>query len=284
MTANPTFVSWEAAVCWLREQKDHQELVLACYYDDPLRDAAERYYCSGEWQAIRMTLDGLQRGAALDLGAGRGIASYALAKEGFKVTALEPDPSLLVGAGAIRQLAAETELPINVCEQYSESLPFPDSQFDVVFGRAVLHHARDLKAACREAFRVLKPKGRFVAVREHVISKPTDLPDFLAKHPLHKLYGGEHAYLLKEYIAALASAGFRQPYVLSPLGSSINLFPQTEESLRHEVCLRLGRYAPVVRILDRIFSRPLLFRGLLSLLTAVDRRPGRLYSFVADKR
>lgn len=284
MTAKSTFVSWEAAVRWLREHSDQRELVLACYYDDPLVGAAERYYCSDEWRAIRMNLDGLQRGTALDLGAGRGIASYALAREGFAVTSLEPDPSLLVGAGAIRQLATETALSINVCEQYSESIPFPDAHFNVVFGRAVLHHARDLGAACREVFRVLKPEGRFVAVREHVISKASDLDEFLMKHPLHKLYGGEQAFVLKEYLAALRIAGFRRPAILSPLLSPINLFPQTDESLRREVYSRLERYLPVPDLIRRSLSQPLPFKLLLKLLTFFDNRPGRLYSFIADKR
>ena len=84
-------------------------------------------------------------GKALDVGAGRGIASYALAREGFQVTSLEPDPSAIVGAGAIRALAAEAALPISVVEEFSERLPFVDGAFDVVFARAVLHHTRDLE-------------------------------------------------------------------------------------------------------------------------------------------
>ncbi len=32
---------------------------------------------------------------------------------------------------------------------------------------------------CREFFRVLKPGGRLIAVREHVISSKNDLPVFL---------------------------------------------------------------------------------------------------------
>jgi ubiquinone/menaquinone biosynthesis C-methylase UbiE len=123
------------------------------------------------------------RGRALDVGAGRGIASFALASERFSVTALEPDGSALVGAEAIRSLARESGLPIEVCQDFSEKLPFSDAQFDVVFARAVLHHTRDLRAACEEFLRVLKPGGVFIAVREHVISRPEDLPPFSTSIP-----------------------------------------------------------------------------------------------------
>ena len=122
------FSSWEQAVQWLREQPEQQELVLAAYYDDPLPAAADRYWRSEEWQAIRLLLPPAP-GVALDVGAGRGIASYALAKEGFAVTALEPDASALVGAQAIRGLAEASGLPIEVTQEFSERLPFEDAQF-----------------------------------------------------------------------------------------------------------------------------------------------------------
>ena len=202
------FSTWEYAVQWLRSQPDRQDLVLAAYYDDPLIEAAKRYWESHEWQEIRRLL-GASRGQALDVGAGRGIASYALAREGFAVTALEPDGSNLVGAGAIRLLAAESGLAITVTQEFSENLPFADGQFDVVFARAVLHHTKDLAAASSEFFRVLKPGGCLIAVREHVISRRKDLPAFLSHHPLQPLYGGENAFLLSEYTGALSRAGFR---------------------------------------------------------------------------
>lgn len=41
-----------------------------------------------------------------------GISIYALAKLGWRVTALDPDPSTIVGAGAFRLLAEESSLPI----------------------------------------------------------------------------------------------------------------------------------------------------------------------------
>src|SRR6266404_3912126 len=129
--------TWENAVIWLRNQPSQRQLVLDAFYDDPLIAAAERYFCSGEWQAVSRLLLG-RTGTALDVGAGRGIASYALAREGFAVKALEPDPSGVVGAAAIRKLAEDTKLPIEVVEEFSERLPFSDFSFDVVFARAVL--------------------------------------------------------------------------------------------------------------------------------------------------
>ena len=55
-TTQPKFGSWEQAVQWLREQPSQRDLVLAAYYDDPLPAAAERYWGSEEWQAIRPLL------------------------------------------------------------------------------------------------------------------------------------------------------------------------------------------------------------------------------------
>jgi len=277
-----SFGTWEAAVTWLRGQPDRRQLVLDAFYDDPLTAAAERYHASGEWRAVSRLLVG-RTGTALDVGAGRGIASYALAREGFVVKALEPDPSGIVGAAAIRKLAEDTALPIEVVEEFSERLPFMDSAFDVVFARAVLHHTRDLSGACREIFRVLKPGGIFIAAREHVISKETDLAQFLDKHPLHHLYGGEHAFPLESYIGALSHAGFSPIEILSPLKSPINLFPHTFDSLREAVVEQLSEKVPARQLLRVALGSDRIFRIILSLLEHFDHRPGRLYSFVSHK-
>ncbi len=282
-TTQTRFGSWEQAVRWLREQPGQRDLVLAAYYDDPLPAAAERYWLSEEWQAVRPLLPATP-GRALDIGAGRGIASYALAREGFQVVALEPDGSALVGAAAIRALAAETELPIEVTQEFSERLPFVDAQFDVVFARAVLHHTKDLQAACREFHRVLKPGGKLVAVREHVISRQEDLPAFLDLHPLHKLYGGENAFLLPQYEAAIRKAGFRLDTVLSPLESAINFAPYTLDGLKREIANRVTGGFPGFRQLVRgLLAPPPIWSLARKVLTRVDHRPGRLYSFVAQR-
>jgi SAM-dependent methyltransferase len=283
MISATRFDSWEAAVQWLRDQPDRQALVHAAYYDDPLLTAAQRYWESPEWQEV-VPLLGEARTHALDVGAGRGIASFALAKEGFlRVTALEPDASALVGAGAIRSLATQSGLPIDVCQDFSERLPFADESFDVVFARAVLHHTRDLGAACAEFHRVLRPGGRLVAVREHVISRPEDLPEFLDAHPLHKLYGGENAFLLAQYRQALRAGGFAELVTLAPFDSAINLAPQTAASMRSRIGERVaGRWRGGASLVSATLA--LVWPLAKSVLNATDSRPGRLYSFVARKR
>ncbi|MET4450310.1 class I SAM-dependent methyltransferase [Bradyrhizobium sp. RT3b] len=282
MSANPEITTWENAVVWLRNQPDQRQLVLDAFYDDPLIAAAERYFAGDEWQAVSKLLRD-RTGRALDVGAGRGIASYGLAREGFAVTALEPDPSAIVGASAIRALADEASLPIEVVEEFSERLPFDDNAFDVVFARAVLHHTRDLDSACREMFRVLRRGGIFIAAREHVISKEADLGQFLEEHPLHHLYGGEHAFLLDRYTGALSGAGFERVEIIAPLQSPINLFPYTVETLRDAVVEKLSRKIPAGPLWRAALGSKALFTTLLSLAERFDNRPGRLYSFVCHK-
>lgn len=280
-------LSWEQAVEWLRSEPEKQDLVRACYFDDPLAEAAERFWNSVEWKSIAALMPPAGDGRALDLGAGRGISSYALAKEGWTVTALEPDPSALIGAGAIRALALESRLSITVVSEFSEKLPFPDNSFDLVNCRQVLHHARDLPQTCREIFRVLKPGGRMIATREHVISKREDLQAFLNSHPLHHLYGGENAFLLSEYTSAITNSGLQLGKVLAPFDSPINYFPMTEAQWVG-ICS-----APLSRRLGSgftnwVFNRE---RGLGNVFVPLlakavnwyNQSPGRLYSFVAEK-
>ncbi len=265
-------MTWEEAVRWLRAQPQRANLVRACFFDDPLSEAAERYSSCCEWIAVR-ALIGPARGAALDLGAGRGISTYALARDGWRVTALEPDPSDLVGAGAIRALASQTGIAVDIVEGWGEDLPFENGTFDLVHGRQVLHHASDLQRLMREVGRVLKPGGRFLATREHVISKREDREDFLALHSLHSLYGGENAYLLHEYLDAIRGGGISIERCLNPLASDINTFPETRANVMRRLAAK--SHWPIPDMLPY---------GLLTVLGALRRNPGRLYSFVGTKR
>jgi len=278
---NARFFSWEEAVSWLMAQADKQELVKDCYYDESVHEAAERYWQSDEWKAIT-ALIGRNPAFALDLGAGRGIASYALAKNGWNVLAVEPDPSMLVGAGAIQELADKHKLPIKILKEFGEQINCDSDAFDLVFARQVLHHAKNLNQLCAEVYRALKPGGVFVAVRDHVISSKEDLPAFFDVHPLHHLYGGENAYTKQEYLTAMQHAGFKVLRVIRSFDSVINYAPYSMSTLKLETKSRLSRI-PVLGRLSIFLDSPIIFKFLLRILSVIDRRPGRLYSFVCIK-
>jgi SAM-dependent methyltransferase len=265
-------ISWEQAVLRLRNDPEQAALVRACFYDDPLEQSARRYFESSEWRSLRGLLPP-SKGKALDLGAGRGIVTYAMALSGWIVTAVEPDASNVVGAGAIRSLAKTAGIDIEVVESAGEKLPFSEASFDLVHCRAVLHHARDLKALCAEVARILRPGGLFIATREHVISKEGDRDEFLKHHPLHRFYGGENAYRYATYVAAIRDSGFKLEKALNPFESDINLFPGSKAELKARIAKRLAvsnqNYIPDI---------------VLYLLGRFNRAPGRLYTFVAKKR
>ena len=269
MIDSEKLVSWEEAVKLLKSQPSNDALVKACFYDDPIQSAVDRYYNSAEWSALKQYFPKV--GRVLDIGSGRGISAYAFAKDGWSVDALEPDNSNLIGAGAIRDLAEQNKLKITVEQTWGEQLPYGDSTFDLVYGRQVLHHSRDLKQLCREAARVLKPNGKFIFTREHVISKQEDLDTFLENHPLHKLYGGECAYLLKDYQNAIVESGIKLQIVLNPMQSCINFSPETLHDIKQRIAKKVK--LPTYFIPD----------FLLTLYGVMSNSPGRLYSFIGEK-
>lgn len=274
--------SWEDAVRWLCNQPGNEDIVRDAYYDDPLIDAADRYWRSNEWAAVRAII-GSGPGNALDAGAGRGIASYALAQDGFTVTALEPDPSDFVGVGAIRSLAKEARLNITVEDNLSGRLPFADASFNVIFARAVLHHISDLPAACYEFCRVLRPGGLFVAVREHIVSDSADLPAFFANHALHHRYGGENAYPLPVYQNAIIRAGLVLERTIGSLDSPINYGPQSATEINRRIAAQLVPIAPARWIAKALLDLPGVGSMVRRMASRIDQRPGRHASFVARK-
>ena len=107
---------------------------------------------------------------------------------------------------------------------------------------------------------------------------------FLPQHPLHRLYGGEHAFALKEYLNALKQAGFSNPQVISPWRSPINFAPYSLDALKGELARRasLG-VTPLGGFLLGMFRLSGVWALLRWGLERLDRRPGRLYSFVTEK-
>ena len=279
--SNRGALSWEEAVRWYRAQPGNESDVRGNYFDLPVLGAAQRYAQSEEFTEVLRLLGPGNGQPILDLGAGNGIASYALAKNGWDVTALEPDESSEVGAGAIDLLARDTGVPIKVVREFGERLPFADKSFSAIHARQVLHHAQDLESMVKELARVLRRGGLLLNTREHVIDEDDHLQLFRDAHPLHFLYGGENAYKIKRYVEAFESAGLRLLRMWGPAESILNFFPGTEQErqiiirqIANHSCLRLGR----------LLSWSERFRAIqLRNYTRNDRTPGRIYSFLVER-
>jgi ubiquinone/menaquinone biosynthesis C-methylase UbiE len=86
-----------------------------------------------------------------------------------------------------------------------ENIPLPDNSVDVIISNCVINLSADKDRVLREAFRVLKPGGRF-AVSDVVVRG--EVPDAIRKSML--LWVGCIAGALKDYdyVAKLAKAGF----------------------------------------------------------------------------
>ncbi|CAN1212238.1 Glycine/sarcosine/dimethylglycine N-methyltransferase [Tumidithrix helvetica PCC 7403] len=279
---NDKLLTWEEAVQWLKSQPDWQELVKACYYDEHLIDAAKRFAASEEWQAVQDIVKHMLPCKILDLGAGNGISSYAFASLGCEVTSVEPDPSNIVGAGAIIKLAKEFNLNIEVVQNFGETLSFADSTFDIVYGRQVLHHANNLGQLCQEASRVLRAGGMLIATREHVISRQADLDVFLRSHPLHDLYGGENAFMLADYRRSILNAGLIIKHIYRPLESVINYAPLTSAQYKFKLSTRLSKFVGGSTA-QWLVSQPFIISLWGRIHAWRDHTPGRLYSFIAIK-
>ncbi len=279
-------LSSEKAVAIFKKQTASAESIQNNYFDDDVFTAAKRFAQSDEWRATRRFFGNL-KGRALDLGAGRGIASYALVKDGWDVDALDPDPSDVVGTGAIGKLMEKAHINIQIKQGCGEFIPYDDGVFDVVYSRQVLHHASSLMGMCSEVARVLRKGGIWVATREHVITRQEDLDGFFAQHELHSYTKAEYAYKSEEYRQAIQQAGLQVTREMGSYETVINCYPMSERTRRlacakplypilgyrisnHICCMQ----APGINILVKHLARSISRR---------DNRPGRMYSYVSRK-
>ncbi|MFT6841272.1 MAG: ubiquinone/menaquinone biosynthesis C-methylase UbiE [Psychroserpens sp.] len=288
-------MTWEETIKFIRTQDEYKELVKKAYFEEDLALNVERFQNEEEFAETLKILKAYQPKAEhiLDIGCGNGISSISFALQGYKVAAVEPDPSPTIGAGAIRKLKENYHLDnIEVYEAYAEDIHFNDESFDVVYVRQAMHHANDLDKFIAEAGRVLKKGGLLITVRDHVIFDLKDKAWFLEMHPLHKFYGGENAFTTEEYKNAMFKAGLKVEKELKYYDSVINYFPLTETDFkkRREVIIEdrkksLDRKIGVFSNIGVLFN---LYDKLLDIRngSAFDEKnnPGRMYSYIAIKK
>ncbi len=147
----------------------------------------------------------------LDLGSGGGIDVLLSAKRvgttGFAYGLDMTDEMLELAERNRIEAQADN---VQFLKGHIESIPLEDNSVDVVISNCVINLSADKDQVLREAFRVLKPGGRF-AVSDVVVEG--ELPSDVRKDM--ELYVGcvAGALEIREYIQKLESAGFQSASV-----------------------------------------------------------------------
>ena len=142
----------------------------------------------------------------LDLGSGGGIDVLLSARRvgpTGKAYGLDMTDEMLALANENKSKAGAEN--VEFLKGEIENIPLPDSSVDVIISNCVINLSADKDRVLREAFRVLKPGGRFAV--SDVVTRG-EVPEEIRKNML--LWAGCVAGALdeNEYRAKLAAAGF----------------------------------------------------------------------------
>jgi len=149
----------------------------------------------------------------LDLGSGAGFDCFlAAAKVGRsgRVIGVDMTPEMIAKAkeNAVKGGYGNTEFRLGEIE----NLPVEDNCVDVIVSNCVINLSPDKPRVFKEAFRVLKPGGRFI-VSDIVLT--AELPEFIRNSMDAYVACLSGAVLKREYLAGIETAGFRHVKILS---------------------------------------------------------------------
>ena len=165
--------------------------------NNPVRAFIQRHIEAPRLRRMGGAVDG---GYALELGCGRGIGAGLILDcfRAAKVDAVDLDPRMIERAR--RRLQGR---PVRVWVADATRLEVDDSIYDAAFDFGIIHHIPDWRRALAEAWRVLKPGGRFYA--EEVLRDCFDgrVGRALFEHPWEDRFDHE------QFLAGLGEAGFR---------------------------------------------------------------------------
>ena len=149
---------------WSKRLKSTDPLAAVLTYNAP--KILNEIYDKWEKESLKMALSHSLAGKkALDIGCGTGRISLALAKLGADVTCADLSAAMLkhLKLEARKRKVASRIITIN---SSADKLPLDDNSFDIVTCFGLLEHLPPpvRRKTMIEAFRVLKPKGKMLAV------------------------------------------------------------------------------------------------------------------------
>ncbi len=196
---------------------------------------------------------GLKPGeTVLDLGSGGGIdvlISSRYVGETGKVYGLDMTDEMLKLANANKARMGANN--VEFLKGYIEDIPLPDGTVDVVMSNCVINLSEDKPKALAEAYRVLKPGGRF-AVADIVAVKPC--PDSIRQQVALWFSCISGALEVKEYSRLLQEAGFHDVSV-----EPVHLY--TSDVIEREVIgnsRKYAKYRSLVSEADGVFAGALI--------------------------
>jgi SAM-dependent methyltransferase len=120
----------------------------------------------GLLEAVAPVLEG-PRAHLIDIGTGTGSVAVAALQRwsACRVTGVDPAPGVLAVAGKqARRLGARAEHRLKLLEGDAARVPLPDRSADAVVSSFVVQLVPNRAAATREAFRLLRPGGRYAVL------------------------------------------------------------------------------------------------------------------------
>ena len=138
-------------------------------FDEDASRRSEATYMTSDMveqrRAVRAALALEEREKVLDIGSGVGLLAHEMATDvgaGGSVDGIDPSESMLALARRRRPPEGAAEMRFVAADACA--LPFADGSFDAAVATQVYEYVPDMPAALGEAFRVLRPGGRLLAL------------------------------------------------------------------------------------------------------------------------